>query len=457
MKKLLLFVFIVVFGFGTVFSFSAGFPIVPGQTLFLRAEQAYGTRAVVQFAGAAARAHPLMTALMAIYAANAALQVDMPALELDMDDGKTMRFPFSQNGYSKIDALAPVTPGPAIPANTYAVTFNCSSPAPIAYGASPAEACNGFLPKLKACDLASSGYDRGITLISTSNNQCDYLFQSGFHQIIAVGSGSITCLDGYILSGNECQYQWPAPLTRNHISDNFVDSIDDIDSNGRDPRSVFTFSGYDQFGPFTAEIMPYSVSGEPGAMRLRFQQDSPSGSDVITDYVEFDFRGNPISGHRVTTPNAKLVPPSPVPGGPPNPLPVITPTNPGGSNVNFPNDYVKDSTVQVTNSRLQDIKTKMDTEAEKMDARFVNPNTPEPSVQTAPTGVDSFSLIKDHLNIAVPNFTHSSQCPISSFTWNDRTYVMDQHCALITNHWSIFSASMFAVWTLLSLFIVLRA
>lgn len=460
MKKFFLFFVVLFFGFGSVSSLAAGIPIVPGQTLFLRAEQAYGTRAVVAFAGAAARTNPLLTALLAIYAANAALKVDMPDLELDMDDGKTMRFPMSQNGRSKIDALAPATPVAVIPTNTFAVTFNCASPAPIAYGASPAEACDAFLPKLQACDYASQGYDRGITLVSSSNNQCDFAFQSGYHQYIAVANGGTSCLPGYVLSGSECQYQWPAPLTRNHISDNYVDSIDDIDSNGRDPQSYFTFSGYDQFGPFTAEIMPYTTSGEPGAIRLRFQNDTPSGSDVITDYVEFDYRGNPISGHRITTPNARLNPaPTPVPGGPPVTTlpPVVTPTNPGGSEVNFPNDYAKDSSVQATNSKLQEIKAKMDAESEKMDALVVNPNIPQPSLDAVPTGADSFSFIKDHLNIATPNFSHTSQCPVSSFSWNDRVYVVDQHCLLISNHWSIFSAAMFAVWTVLSLFIVLRA
>ncbi len=53
---------------------------------------------------------------------------------------------------------------------------------------------------------------------------------------------------------------------------------------------------------------------------------------------------------------------------------------------------------------------------------------------------------------------HTSQCPTASFNtpWNT-AYTIDSHCQLITNHWSALQAAMAVVWTIVALFIVLRA
>ncbi len=81
----------------------------------------------------------------------------------------------------------------------------------------------------------------------------------------------------------------------------------------------------------------------------------------------------------------------------------------------------------------------------------------EPSLDTTPTGASMFSSIKDFVQIQPSNFSHVSQCPTSSFDWNGRTFVFNQHCALVTDHWAILSTAMLTAWTVLSLFVVLKA
>lgn len=52
---------------------------------------------------------------------------------------------------------------------------------------------------------------------------------------------------------------------------------------------------------------------------------------------------------------------------------------------------------------------------------------------------------------------HTSQCPTSSFNWNNTSYTLDSHCQLVANHFSAFSSVMSVVWTILALFILLGA
>ncbi|MDZ4255490.1 MAG: hypothetical protein U1A72_23215 [Sulfuritalea sp.] len=52
---------------------------------------------------------------------------------------------------------------------------------------------------------------------------------------------------------------------------------------------------------------------------------------------------------------------------------------------------------------------------------------------------------------------HSSQCPTSSFDWEGQTFTMDSHCQLVADHFGALALVMTAVWTLLGLFILLRA
>lgn len=81
----------------------------------------------------------------------------------------------------------------------------------------------------------------------------------------------------------------------------------------------------------------------------------------------------------------------------------------------------------------------------------------EPTLEASPTGSSIFSAIKDGVLIQPSNFAHISQCPVSSFAWNGQTYIIDQHCALVTNHWGLLSTAMLTAWTVLSLLVVLKA
>lgn len=89
----------------------------------------------------------------------------------------------------------------------------------------------------------------------------------------------------------------------------------------------------------------------------------------------------------------------------------------------------------------------------------VDPNTPPPTLEQAPTAqmilAPILNLLPDFRSFSVP--AHASQCPQPSFTALDRTYVIDSHCALIDQHKGVIEVAMLLVWTLTALFITLRA
>ncbi len=126
---------------------------------------------------------------------------------------------------------------------------------------------------------------------------------------------------------------------------------------------------------------------------------------------------------------------------------------------------ITDSVSGTTSSPVTVQKTEQQTYCEQnptalscLDTESV-PATPvsEPGLEAVPTGSDSFSFIKDFVIIQPANFSHVSQCPTSSFDWNGQTFIINQHCALISDHWSVLSVAMLTVWTVLSMIIVLKA
>jgi hypothetical protein len=52
---------------------------------------------------------------------------------------------------------------------------------------------------------------------------------------------------------------------------------------------------------------------------------------------------------------------------------------------------------------------------------------------------------------------HASQCPTSSFSAFGQSFTIDAHCGLLADHSAPLEAAMVVVWSLLALFIVLRA
>lgn len=88
-----------------------------------------------------------------------------------------------------------------------------------------------------------------------------------------------------------------------------------------------------------------------------------------------------------------------------------------------------------------------------------NPNTPAPTMEATPTAAQILApilkLMPDLKNFAVP--AHTSGCPKPSFSAFNKTYVIASHCDLIESSRSIIEAAMLLMWTISSVFIVLRA
>lgn len=86
-----------------------------------------------------------------------------------------------------------------------------------------------------------------------------------------------------------------------------------------------------------------------------------------------------------------------------------------------------------------------------------SPNISEPVLENVTSGTSNFQTIKDLLKIQPSNFSHTSKCPVTYFDWNDRSFVVNAHCQLVEDHFTLLSAVMLAAWAVLSLFVVLRA
>lgn len=88
-----------------------------------------------------------------------------------------------------------------------------------------------------------------------------------------------------------------------------------------------------------------------------------------------------------------------------------------------------------------------------------DPAIPLPSLENTPTGSEIFKPISDGVapwtNFTLPG--HTSACPTASFTWWQRTHVMDAHCTLIANNQATITTAMYALWVLVALFIILGA
>jgi len=120
-------------------------------------------------------------------------------------------------------------------------------------------------------------------------------------------------------------------------------------------------------------------------------------------------------------------------------------------NIEFPSDYARQGeAASAAQSISSTLGPKLDKLVETSPAP-ADPTVPDPSGYT-----DFGTTFQSLLGWQLPG--HTSQCPTASFTapWNT-AYTIDSHCQLVTNHWSALQAAMMVVWSMIALFIVLRA
>lgn len=122
--------------------------------------------------------------------------------------------------------------------------------------------------------------------------------------------------------------------------------------------------------------------------------------------------------------------------------------------VQFPDDYARqtslesiDGNVQASNSHLAGIYNALTAES-------VSPNDPEADESALKQGFFS-GTFDDLTSWQLP--AHSSACPTGSFEAFGRFFVIDAHCALINDNFSLFRDVMHIVFMIAALFIVLGA
>lgn len=115
--------------------------------------------------------------------------------------------------------------------------------------------------------------------------------------------------------------------------------------------------------------------------------------------------------------------------------------------IQFPDDYARESTAASTKSGIDQLHRDLTDTT----------NQADPTLPTSQEFTDSF--FKDTFNglkgWQLPS--HSSQCPTGTFNLFGQAFVMDSHCSLINGNWGALQAAMGVVWSLMALFIVLRA
>lgn len=124
----------------------------------------------------------------------------------------------------------------------------------------------------------------------------------------------------------------------------------------------------------------------------------------------------------------------------------------GSTTVEFPSDYSRSGEAQLAATSINDAL------GPKLDKITETGSDPADPLQPQASEFDQqfFSgTFNNLLGWQLP--AHSSQCPTSSFSWENRTFTLDSHCQLVNNHFSVLASVMAVVWTVLALLIVLGA
>jgi len=243
-------------------------------------------------------------------------------------------------------------------------------------------------------------------------------------------------------------------------------------------------TGVDENGVPNVLVVAPAPGPTPGiAVQAQYQTTDMQGNTQVVTQIATFAPGSVSSTAQTTTPGSINTNPSvgqdPVTNLSPNPV-----------EITFPDDYAREETQQIVAFFLQSIGAGVDSialntadTATKLNTTNTRLNTLNTSVTGVKTAVNA--LHTDLTTPGTPNAdpapransdlksaffgstfealkgwelpTHSSECPTSSFAWNDRIYTFDAHCQLVNNHFNGFQAVMQVLFALGALFIVLRA
>lgn len=469
MKKLIrngLFAFLVFIPFSV---FSAPIEISPGVQLFLKNESWATTATLPVVARSAGRLIPYIGTAITF---GPSLYSGIEA----MLGSSTFRQSIGDVKSSVWDPLAPPKPADLPAGFSYYPTVFPTQVAPTSSAASACQSTLDYMDSMNrqsySCAISemTSATETTCYFKQDAHNNMDYCTLVGNSIVSTPLSKFNSCPENFMLSGLTCTYQYPVPVTRGYIPDQYCDgpyADTDLDCAVYRPKGKQTLYGYDSEGPFVVELDP-GTNGSGSTIRRRVQTRNmdTNESQIETDTLNFDKDGKLQSGSHTNEPGTITLPtatPNPIPGQPPIiPEPIVTPKTPQNPVV-FPDDYAREDTLKLTNTALKKLTETMHQDLTDIKGA-VNSLKDAPDILANPDinnpQKHSFDLIKNNGMFDLlrgQSFVNVGECPKGSFSWNGNVYYFDKHCQLIEDSFGIFQPVMISVYLILAVFIVLRA
>lgn len=354
------------------------------------------------------------------------------------------------------------------PAVTYTVTDN---------GPSLPHACGGSgLSFAAACaatacvggwtQVANNGgsYNAGVN--SIVDYTCTY-WAGGYTNQKFYGATSLSCSAGYVVSGSSCVLSDAKLVTQDKRQDvarngNTL-SVTLGDLHGSLSANVLTTTNSND----TVSISGTGTSGQPmqtnfvttpsGTTILQSQQmaDSAGNTYVQTVTATVDLTGAVTSASQSSS-NTSL---QPDPTNPSLLVPVANSSgsisaNPTATGGGFPNDYARAgeaaAAAATINAKLDTLHRDLSDTTTVVDPLAVDPTT-MPSFGTTFDNLKSWNLP-----------AHASTCPapdidLSGVFGAGHVYSFNAHCQLVQDHFAALQAAMMVCWSLMAMFVVLRA
>lgn len=282
-----------------------------------------------------------------------------------------------------------------------------------------------------------------------------------------VFSSVSACPDGYTANGATCDLTDAKKVTQDNRQDvsrsGNVMSVTLGDLHGALSANVLTTTTSND----TVSIAGTGTSGQPmqtnfvatpsGTTILQSQQmaDSAGNTYVQTVTATVDLNGTVTSASQSSS-NTSL---QPDPANPSLLVPVANPSgsisaNPTATGGGFPNDYARageaTAAAATINAKLDTLHHDLSDTATVADPLAVDPTT-----------MPSFGTTFDNLKAwNLP--AHASACPapdidLSGVFGAGHVYSFNAHCQLVQDHFAALQAAMMVCWSLMAMFVVLRA
>jgi hypothetical protein len=458
--------------------------VLPAKSYAVVPLLAWGATAAVAAGDSAAAFAATATAIdIGTVAMQSLVGMSMAALILGNSVGDSVRIPTT--------AAAPI-PAPTAPSTAPTPPAACLSNIPAVGGGSsgsasaPADIANGWLPYLK------SVYGNGVVLVDAGtllHGQCnsiyvpmvnavfDNVWPDGSHHYLSQSfypngqTALATCPNGYTLTGGICTLN----NARMAVSDKAVDyavsngayaqQASDLDvvtnplKGGTTSNGSYTLAGAGVGGqPKSVTVTPSAGGGSTVALS---QQGSDASGNTMTTTTTIVVDPNARVASVAQTQKATALVVDPV-----TQMAVTQAT--GGADpisqsqpIVFPNDYARSGEAAQaaagTNARIDATNTKLDSIHADLSTTTVLGDPLAPVAGDMPGWGNTFTNL---LSWNLP--AHASACPQPSFDLGGfmgagHVFQFTTHCDLVNNNAAAIQAASMAAFTVMALFIILRA